>query len=134
MLRYSWLSSEQSSVFVTASTGKAAIGINGTTLPFIFRLPFKTPDKLFEYVEPKDEVLHELRHRYKYLKFLPIYKTSTYFSHQNLVSKITMNNSFLFGGISVMAIRDFLQIPPNKLQGVYINARKGCQQALNSSL
>lgn len=33
-----------------------------------------------------------------------------------------------------MTIRDFLQTPPNKLQGVYINARKECQQVLNGSL
>ena len=45
-----------------------------------------------------------------------------------------MNNSFVFGGISVMTIRDFQQIPPNKLQGVYINARKKCEQTLNGSL
>ena len=45
-----------------------------------------------------------------------------------------MNNSFLFGGISVIIIGDFLQIPPNKLQVVYTNAKKEWQQALNGSL
>ena len=63
MLKHPSQSSEQSFVSVAASTGKATIGINGKTLPFVFRVPFKTPGKLFEYVKPKDEVLHELRHQ-----------------------------------------------------------------------
>ena len=50
----------QPSIFVTASTGKVAIDINGTTLNSAFHLPVKQRS----YVQPGAEVLHILRSRY----------------------------------------------------------------------
>ena len=72
ILKYPSQYLDQPSVLVTASTGKAAAGINGTTLHSAFRLPVKSGYKCFENWKPSDEALHILRNKYKYLKVLLI--------------------------------------------------------------
>ena len=63
---------DQPSVLVTASTGKAATGINGTTLHSSFRLPVKSGYNCYENWKLSDEALHILRNKYKYLQVLLI--------------------------------------------------------------
>ena len=59
---------DQPSVLVTASTRKAATGINVITLHSAFHLPVKSGLKSFEYKKPSDETLHTLGNKYQYLK------------------------------------------------------------------
>ena len=69
VLRYPNQNPDQPSVLVTASTGKAATGINGITLHSAFHLPVKSGLKSYEYKKPSDETLHMLRNTYQYLTF-----------------------------------------------------------------
>ena len=55
---------------MTASTGKAATGVNGITLHSAFHLPVKSGLKLYGYKKPSDETLYVLRNKYQYLKVL----------------------------------------------------------------
>ena len=50
VLRYPNQNLDQPSVLVTASTGKAATGINGITLHSAFHLPVKSELKCYEYI------------------------------------------------------------------------------------
>ena len=55
---------------MTASTGKAATGVNGITLYSAFHLPVKSGLKLYSYKKPSDETLYVLTNKYQYLKGL----------------------------------------------------------------
>ena len=68
LLRYPNQNLDQPSVLVTASTGKAATGINGITLNSAFHLPVKSGLKSYKYKKPNDETLHMLRNKYQSLK------------------------------------------------------------------
>ena len=129
---------DQPSVLVTASTGKAATVINGTTLHSAFRLPVQTRNKSFEYRKPSDEGLHEMRNRYKYLKVLLIDEISMVgydtFQHLNLALQLIKNNKLPFGGVCLMPIGDFLQLPPVKQKGIFMKAKKGTYQAFHKLL
>ena len=137
-LKYPGQNLDQPSVLVTASTGKAATGINGITLHSAFNLPIKTPWKSFEYRKPSDEVLHLKRNKYKYLKVLLVDEISMIgnqtFEHLNLALQDVMQNKLLFGGVSVLLIGDLLQLPPVKQQSIFVCARKGTYEALSGSL
>ena len=64
-------SDEEQSIAITASTGKAACNINGTTVHTAFQLPLYGPNK-----RPKRELkgkeLQDLQYKYKHLKILII--------------------------------------------------------------
>ena len=134
ILRYPNQTLDEPSVLVTASTGKAATNINGTTLHSAFHLPIKTGNRLFEYRKPSDEVLHCMRNKYKYLKVLLIDEISMTgdetFNHLNKALQLIKKNSLPFGGVSLIAIGDFLQLPPVKQQAIFTNAKKGTYKAL----
>ena len=141
ILRYPNQTLDEPSVLVTASTGKAATNINGTTLHSAFHLPVKTGNRSFEYRKPSDEVLHVMRNKYKYLKVLLIDEISMTgketFRHLNRTLQLIKNNTFPFGGISVIAIGDFLQLPPVMQQGIYVKTnqtQKGTYKALQPDL
>ena len=139
VLRYpGQLIDKQPSVLVTASTGKAAVGINGITLHSAFRLPIKTMGKCFQYKKPKDEIIHDMRNRYKYLKVLMIDEISMVgcqtFQHLDLAMQLIMSNSAPFGGVSVIAIGDLLQLPPVNQQGVYMCPKKGTYESFQGSI
>ena len=112
------------SALVTASTGKAATCINETTLHAAFQLPIKTRNRTFQYNKPKDETLHEMRSRYKYLKVLIIDEISMVgcetFQHLNLPMQLIMSSSSQFGSVSLIAMGDLLQLPPVNQQGIYV--------------
>ena len=72
VLRYPNQNLDQPSVLVTASTGKAATGINGIKLHSAFHLSVKSGLKFYEYKKPSDQTLHILRSKYQYLKVLII--------------------------------------------------------------
>ena len=138
VLRYPNQNLDEPSVLVTASTGKAATGINGTTLHSAFHLPVNSGYKSFEYRKPSDETLHVMRNKYKYLKVLVIDEISMIgretFRHLDLALKHTMQNSLPFGGVSLLAVGDFLQLPPVNAKGVFMKVKTGTYGAFNGWL
>ena len=138
ILRYPKQTLDQPSVVVTASTGKAATGINGITLHSAFNLSIKKTGKEFQYVKPRDEILHEMKIKYEYLKLVLIDEISMIgnetFEQLNLALQHIKGNNLPFGGISLLVIGDFLQLPPVKQLGVFMHARKGTYKAFNGSL
>ena len=52
----------------------------------------------------------------------------------NIALQLVEENLLPFGGVSVMAIGDLLQLPPVKQLGVFMNAMKGTYKALCGSL
>ena len=72
VLRYPNQNFDQSSVLVTASTGKAATGVSGITLHSAFDFPVKSGSKSYGYKKPGGETFHVLRNKYQYLKVLII--------------------------------------------------------------
>ena len=103
---------------MTASTGKAATDINGITFHSAFHLLVKS----YEYKKPNDETLHMLRNNYQYLKVFIIdeilmIRRET-FGHLDLVLKTIMQNLSPFGGVSLLVLGDFLQLPSVNQKGV----------------
>ena len=138
VLRYPNQNLDQPSVLVTASTGKAATGINGITLHSAFHLPVKSGLKSYKYKKPSDETLHMLRNKYQYLKVLIIDKISMIgretFGHLDLVLKDIIQNSSPFGGVSLLVVGDFLQLPPVNQKGVFMKPSKGLYRSFNGWL
>ena len=138
ILRYPNQSLDEPSVLVTASTGKAATNINGTTLHSAFHLPVKTGNKFFGYRKPRDEVLHSMRNKYKYLKVVLIDEISMTgqetFDYTDKTLQLIKNNTLPFGGVSVISIGDFLQLPPVQQQAIFMKAKKGTYKALQGGL
>ena len=103
---------------MTASTGKAATGINGITLHSAFNLPVKSRLKSHEYKWPSGETFHMLRNKYQYLKVLIIGEISVIgretFGHLDLTLKAIMQIPSPFGGVSLLVVEDFLQLSPVK--------------------
>ena len=120
-LRYPNQNLDQPYVFVTASTWKAATGINGVTLHSAFHLPVKSGLKFYKYKEPNDKTLHMLRNKYHYLKVLIIDEIY----HAKFV---TIWCSFLFG------VGDFLQLPSVNQKGVFMKPSKGLYRSFSGWL
>ena len=101
VLRYPNQNLDQPSVLVTASTGKAATGINGVTLHSAFYLPVKSGLKSYKYKKPSDETLHMLRNKYQYLKVLITDEISIIgretFRHLEISLKAIIQNSLPLG-------------------------------------
>ena len=127
ILRYPPQSSNQPSILVTTSTGKAAVHINGITLHSAFKLPINRD------VNPKDVTLHELRLRYRFLKVLlidqiPMIGADT-FSHL-----VIMNSESIFGEISVLLNGDLLQLPPVKQRCIFQHGNENTYEAFVPSI
>ena len=138
VLKYPNQCLDQPSVLITASTGKAATGINGTTLHSAFHLPVSSGFKFYEYRKPSDEILHVMRNKYQYLKVVVIDEISMIgqktFQHLDLALKAIMQSSSPFGGVSLLAVGDFLQLPPVNEKSVFMKVKKGTYASLNGSL
>ena len=123
---------------MTAFTEKAATGINGITLHSAFHLPVKSGLKSHKYKKPSDETLHMLRNKYQYLKVLIIDEISMIgretFGHLDLVLKAIMQNSSPFGGVSLLVVGDFLQLPPVNQKGVFMKPSKGSYRSFSGWL
>ena len=108
---------EKPTVILTASTGKAAANINGTTLHSAFALPVKENKKKNVYKRPSMERLNSLRSLYVNLKVIIIDEISMIGTYclNNLscaLQDIFQNHSEPFAGISILAVGDLLQLPP----------------------
>ena len=80
-----------------------------------------------------DEVLHEMRNKYRYLKVLLIDEMigKETFNHTDLALKLIKGNSLPFGGVYILTIGDFLQLPAIKQKLISMNEMKGTSGALS---
>ena len=114
----------QPSVAVTASTGKAACDLNGTTLHSAFSIPLKGRKQLQE-----GPTLNSKRKEHCFLNMLftdEISMTGLFvFDSLNTILQKIKGDKRDFGGVSIIAIGDLFQLPPVKMFCIYsmINQR-----------
>ena len=115
---------EEPSIAITASTGKAACNINGTTLHSAFGLPCHGPNRYVK-TELKGPELQKFQLKYKHLKVLIVDEVSMIgrltFDDLNKFLRQIKNNDSDFGGISVLLIGDLFQLPPVKQNSIFDN-------------
>ena len=115
---------EEPSIAITASTGKAACNINGTTVHSAFGLPCHGPLK-YAKTELKGQELQKLQLKYKHLKVLIVDEVSMIgrltFDDLNKFLRQIKDNDSDFGGISVLLIGDLFQLPPVKQNSIFDN-------------
>ena len=107
---------------LVAPNGVAAFNIGGLTIHYAFRLPVEHGN-LTRYTKPSAERLHQLRLLCKDVHTIIIdeismvsYETSG-FIHQRLTEIKG------FGGLNIIAVGDFYQLPPVRDRFVFQNGR-----------
>ena len=98
---------------VGAFTGKAAFNVRGDTVARLFRFPFM----LKKYIPLANDARKKMEDMYKDLKLIIIDEISmigaNLFAKMDLrMREIRGNNSAYFGGLPVLVVGDFNQIPP----------------------
>ena len=119
----------QNACMLVAPTGVAAFNIGGLTIHYAFRLPVEHGN-LTRYTKLSAERLHQLRLLLKNVHTLIIdeigmvsYETLG-FIHQRLTEiKGTDDTEVNFGGLSIIAVDDFYQLPPVRDRFVFQNGR-----------
>ncbi|XP_066913784.1 uncharacterized protein [Clytia hemisphaerica] len=111
------------SVLVTASTGKAAANIDGTTLHSVLKLPIYGKGTYIINKSLSNSNMQNLRVKFKYLKILIIDEISMIgdksFDDLNLRLQNIKENKDSFGGISLLLIGDFFQLTPVGQNSIY---------------
>ena len=136
MLKFACQRFDQPSVVLTASTGVAACRISGTTLHSAFKLPLTNSGNGFPKIS--DQQLHILRLKYAHLKVVVIDEISmvginTFEDFNKMLQRI-MGNNHIFGGVSILAVGDFMQLPPVKQRSVYSDSEANSYTCLSGSL
>ena len=103
-----------------------------------FNLPVKSGLKSCGYEKPSDETLHKLRNKYEYLKVLIIDEISMIgketFEDSDLALKNIKQNLLQCGGVSLLLVGDFLQLPPLNQKSVFMKPSKGSYKSFNGWL
>lgn len=125
-------------VLVTASTGKAASNINGTTLHAAFALPVRDKTSTFEYKKTGAQKINTLRCLYTNLKLIIADEISMFGAKSLLHLHKSLQDIFEdfknpFAGISILAVGDLLQLNPVGDQAVFKTPSTGLE-ALAGSL
>ncbi|KAK3083914.1 hypothetical protein FSP39_005261 [Pinctada imbricata] len=106
---------EKITIVLSAFTGTAAFNISGCTLHHIFKLKKRLP---LPYEPLTEQALSPLRSSLENLEILVIdevsmiYKRLMYYIHERLVQIKRIKAPF--GGVSILAVGDFFQLPPVK--------------------
>ena len=114
---------------LVAPTGVAAFNIGGLTVHYAFRLPVEHGN-LTRYTKLSAERLHQLRLLLKDVHTLIIdeismvsYKTLGFIHQQLTEIKGTNDTEVYLGGLSIIAVGDFYQLPPVRDRFVFQNGR-----------
>ena len=138
ILRYQSQNFDNPSVFVTASTGKAATNVNGISFHSSFKLHVKSGLKSCGYQKASDETLRKVRNKYQYLKVLIIDEISMIgretFEDLDLALKNIKQNLLQFHGVSLLLVGDFLQLPPVNQKSVFMKPNKESCKSFNGWL
>ena len=117
-------SDEQPSIAITASTGKAACNIIGTTVHTGFQPSLCSPNKRPK-TELKGKELQDLQNKYKLLKVLIIDEISMAgkltFRNLNEFLRQIKNNNLDFGGTSVLVLGDLFKLLSVKQATIFAN-------------
>ena len=109
-LKYTGQSLDQPSIMLTASTGKVTTNINGLTLHKAFNLNTDNARPISR------RTLSALQLKYRYLKIIILDEISMIgfgiFKQLDFNLQDIMECHEPFGGISILAVGDFLQLPP----------------------
>lgn len=116
-------------VRVAASTGKAALGIGGTTLHSLFGLTPKTMEQHLRDVERWVEQNEPLKQRLAEMDVLLIDEVSmvsnVFFSRLNRLMQAAKDNDEPFGGVQLIVCGDFRQLAPiNPFDNCFTCGRK----------
>ena len=122
---------DQPSIMLTASTGKAAAHINGVTLHSAFNI-FGRSSK--DKSSISNRTLSFLQRKYKYLKIIVVDEISMIgsdtFDHLDRNLQAIMESNEPLGGVSILAVGDFLQLPPVAQRPVFANPPSETYEAL----
>ena len=122
MLKQAGQNLNQPSIILTASTGIAASRISGTSLHSAFTLPIRDGSCISRGKLSSQE-LHDLQRTYQYLKIIVIDEISMVgdFTFYDLYVRLQqiMQTAEPFGGLSILTVGDFLQLPPVKQKSIF---------------
>ena len=125
---------KQPSLMLTASTGIAAVAIDGTTIHSGFSIHTSCQP-----LSKKGDKLANLQNEFNFLKIVFIDEISMVslklFNRLDQHLRLIMNQDVPFGGVSILAVGDFCQLPPVKHQlPVYALSSKNSLEALGPNV